>query len=136
MVDTLRWSKLQTAGANHPARFHHTAVVFKDSIFIFGGNDGTRPLSDFFEFKISEFVSLHTLTFALQKTGSGCQLQLHPAHLLEMDIQLLYFKTLCTFVGATNSLLPPLHWTFLNLILVVSLMAFTDSKKIFESGLK
>lgn len=50
--DTLRWTKITPGGHPPPPRFYHSLVVFKDSIYLFGGSDGSAKLSDFFEYKI------------------------------------------------------------------------------------
>lgn len=56
--NNLRWNKIAINGHVMPKpRYHHSAVVFKDSMFIFGGTDGSTVSSDFLEFKISLLLS-------------------------------------------------------------------------------
>eukprot|EP01114_Cavostelium_apophysatum_P000982 TRINITY_DN10849_c0_g1_i1.p1 TRINITY_DN10849_c0_g1~~TRINITY_DN10849_c0_g1_i1.p1 ORF type:complete len:988 (-),score=251.34 TRINITY_DN10849_c0_g1_i1:62-3025(-) len=51
--DTLRWQKISPGGSVVPSpKYHHSAVVFKDSIFVFGGNDGTHKTAEFMEYRI------------------------------------------------------------------------------------
>jgi hypothetical protein len=50
--ENLKWTKIHTTGTAPSPRYDYSAVVYKESIFIFGGTDGVNKLGDFFEYKI------------------------------------------------------------------------------------
>ena len=52
--DRMKWKKLNPVGSVPPPRHSHSAIVFKDSIYIFGGIMDNNKYADFFEFKISK----------------------------------------------------------------------------------
>lgn len=70
LIDTLRWSKITAGGTTLSPRYHHSAVAFKDSIFVFGGTDGVNNCADFLEYKISK------LKFLLVENNSKIQREL------------------------------------------------------------
>ena len=47
------WKQIKTEGAIVKGRFGHTASVYKDSMFIFGGWDGWACLDDFLEYSFT-----------------------------------------------------------------------------------
>jgi hypothetical protein len=57
-IDTLRWTEITytETGKAMEARAFHSAVTFKDSIFIFGGEDGPTKFSSLFEFRMSKEI--------------------------------------------------------------------------------
>ena len=46
-----KWQPVQASGYAPGHRFCHVAVVHKDSLYVFGGYDGSNRLNDFLEFK-------------------------------------------------------------------------------------
>ena len=49
-LDTRKWAPVQALGAAPGSRFCHVAIVKGDSMYIFGGYDGSNRLNDFVEF--------------------------------------------------------------------------------------
>lgn len=62
LLETLTWTKINAGGQAPSPRYHHTTVVFKESIYVFGGSDGTNKLGDFFEYKISRWLLVLLVT--------------------------------------------------------------------------
>jgi len=55
-----RWRQIKTAGADQPCqRFCHVASVHNESLYVFGGYDGSDRLNDFIRFDFSA----HDMTF-------------------------------------------------------------------------
>lgn len=46
------WFEVRTQGETPPKRSGHTAVVYKNAFFVFGGNDGDKQLDDLWELKL------------------------------------------------------------------------------------
>lgn len=49
-LDTCKWSPVQAMGTPPGHRFCHVAVVHNESMYVFGGYDGSNRLNDFLEF--------------------------------------------------------------------------------------
>ena len=49
-LDTCKWSPVQAMGRPPGHRFCHVAVVHNESMYVFGGYDGSNRLNDFVEF--------------------------------------------------------------------------------------
>jgi N-acetylneuraminic acid mutarotase len=48
-------TKCESKGDVPSARYGHTAVIYKDFMYVFGGWDGTRTLNDFYQFSFSKY---------------------------------------------------------------------------------
>jgi hypothetical protein len=47
-LETLMWKKITCGGEVFSPRRAHTAVVYKDMIYCFGGGDGAKALNETF----------------------------------------------------------------------------------------
>ncbi|KUF76527.1 Actin-fragmin kinase [Phytophthora nicotianae] len=65
------WSTVLGNGVAPSQRKSHSAVVYKDSFYVFGGYDGDRRLNDFFSYNFCESVSLDYCVI-LAKTNMCC----------------------------------------------------------------
>jgi hypothetical protein len=50
-------------GASISPRFHHSAQLYKDSIFVYGGTDGNDTFHDTFELKLSNVFNFFFVLF-------------------------------------------------------------------------
>lgn len=61
--DNYRWSKIETSGTSPAPRWNHSAVLCRESIFIFGGTDGAIVFDDLWEFKLRKINLLKNRNF-------------------------------------------------------------------------
>ncbi len=66
-LENYKWNKVTNfAGTPPSSRYYHSASVFRDSIFIFGGQQGdSQKLGDLYEYKIRKSLSLISFNIIL-----------------------------------------------------------------------
>lgn len=50
LAELMQWKTIVAKGTPPPPRQYHTAVTYKDEMFIFGGKNGTRHYHDLHAF--------------------------------------------------------------------------------------
>jgi hypothetical protein len=89
----MKWSKIETVGNAPPSRLNHSAIVFKDSMFVFGGTNGANTLGDFWEYKFSKITCYFFNVYQRARIGlKSMPLQVQAQ---ERDTQQLLYKIQC-----------------------------------------
>jgi N-acetylneuraminic acid mutarotase len=74
VLDTvnLRWSKPRILGDKVPSkRRAHTACLYKNGIYVFGGGDGVRALNDIWRLDVSDMTKMSWKLISAPSSGDG-----------------------------------------------------------------
>ncbi len=68
---TKTWTKVSAKGSVPPQRTSHTAVVWKDKMYTFGGFSGEHYLNDLHEFDLGIYISISIIHYiqSIQSTS-------------------------------------------------------------------
>lgn len=71
ILETFHWRKIEAKGQVPTKRTSHSAVVYQDKMYVFGGFSGEKYLNDIAEYDFGEENELIPVYLLLQKPKLG-----------------------------------------------------------------